>query len=75
MKKDCLIGPPKEIFEKEENYLSKLKQRQHMKRKNEKAKKAEDTESEDDMNAMIGIEGNSEDVNAYNQNKLRKYEL
>lgn len=44
-----------------------------MKKKN--AKYGSDSDSEIENNELLGIEGNEEDVNAYNQNKLRKYEL
>lgn len=75
MKQDSLIGPPKEIFGNEEDYEKTLKYKKHMKKKNDKAKKGSDSDSEGENNELLGIEGNEEDANAYNQNKLRKYEL
>jgi hypothetical protein len=58
MKKDSLIGPPREIFGNEEDYEKKLKYKKHMKKKNDKARKGSDSDSEDENNELLGIEDN-----------------
>lgn len=58
MKKDTLIGPPKEIFGNEEDYQKKQKYKQHMKKKNEKDKNESDSDSDGKINELLEIEAN-----------------
>ena len=65
MKRDSLYGPPKEIFDPGEDAPTKNKRKQ----------KKRDDSSDSDSDLYQGFEHEDDDDAAYNQTKLRKYEV
>jgi len=64
MKEDAMYGPPKEIFDPGH----KVQQKRHR-------KKVDSSEDEEDLAHQAGFQKVDDDLDAFNQAKLRKYEL
>ena len=63
MKRDSIYGPPKEIFDPGEDFAKKKSKR-----------RKQNDSSDSDVDLGFEEEGD-EDENAFNQAKLRKYEI
>jgi hypothetical protein len=73
MKNDTMYGPPKEIFDPEGDRDAEFAQK---KRKHNKKKKyQESSDDEEDVMKAAGFENEDDDLDAFNQEKLREYEV
>ena len=78
MKHDSINGPPKEIFESEEVVKQRLEKQKQAKLRAKKSKKKQpknESEDESESDEMAEQIQDEENPDAYNQSKLRRYEI